>query len=127
LSGRPFFIEGSNTVIHADVSAAAANGFASPSHAGLLLLHHMNALAQRIEVLDVQFAPQLSTPQALPSGLSLSWSSAPNGLYALQYATNLSQGFVFQAATNLSATPPNNTFLDTTATNQTRFYRVIQQ
>jgi hypothetical protein len=127
LTGRPFFIEGSNIVVRADVSAAAANGFASPSHVGLLLLHHFNAPGQRMEVLDVQFAPQFLPPTVQPNGIWLSWSSATNGLYTLQYATNLSEGFIFQAATDLSATPPTNTFFDVTATNRARFYRVMQQ
>jgi hypothetical protein len=127
LGGRPFFNDGSNVTVKADLTAAAANGFASPARAGLLLLHHFNQKDRRIETVDVQFPPQLLPPVAQGGSVVLSWSSASNGIYTLQYATNLNQGFIFQAASGLSATPPINTFTNINVADPARFYRVVEQ
>ena len=127
LSGSPFFADGSNIVVKADVGASVANGFVSPARAGLLLLHHFNQTARRIEVVDIQFPPRFFPPVTQANGLVLGWSSATNGLYAVQFATNLSQGFIFQAAAGLSATPPLNTFTNANPTGPIRFYRVVTQ
>ena len=57
----------------------------------------------------------------------LSWSSVSNGIYTLEYATNLTQGFVFQAASALPAIPPFNTFTNAAGADPMRFYRVLEQ
>jgi hypothetical protein len=60
-----------------------------------------------------------------PGGKLIRWQSAAYRTYAVDRATNLSQGFTRVVAADLFATPPLNTFLDTTATNAGNyFYRV---
>ena len=57
-------------------------------------------------------------------GSVLSWPSVTNRLYDIQFTTNLSNGFS-EWLTNLPATPPLNSFLDTQHTSQANaFYRV---
>jgi hypothetical protein len=60
------------------------------------------------------------------NNLLLTWSSASNGVYSVQYATNLNQGFVFTAASGLSATPPLNILAVANGPEAARFYRIKQ-
>jgi hypothetical protein len=126
LSGKPFFADGTSVTVTADLSATSANGAISPSHIGLLLLHHFNTPGNRIETVDLQFAPQFLPPQIQGNNLLLSWSSASNAVYTLQYATNLNQGFVFVASAGIGATPPLNTLSVTNGAQAMRFYRLKQ-
>jgi hypothetical protein len=126
LGGKPFFADGSSVTVKADPNAAAANGLNSPSHVGLMLLHHFNTTGKRLDVIDVQFAPQFFPPQAQGNNLVLSWSSASNAVYALQYATDLNEGFNFTAASGLSSTPPINTLTVANGAESARFYRLKQ-
>jgi subtilisin family serine protease len=127
LGGEPFFADGTSVMVKADASAAAANGYLPLNHAKLLLLHHFNTAGSRFDVVDIQFAPRFFQPVLQGGHILLSWSSQSNAVYTLQFATSLSQGFVFQAASGLAATPPVNTFLDSHPPNSIRFYRLIQQ
>jgi hypothetical protein len=126
ISGKPFFLDGTAVSFKADPNAAAANGTNSPSHARLMLLHHFNTTGNRLEIVDIRLVPQLYPPQVQGNNLLLSWSSASNGVYSIQYATNLGQGFIFTAASGLGATPPLNTFTVANGTDAARFYRVSQ-
>jgi subtilisin family serine protease len=126
LDGEPFFADGTPVMVKADASAAADNGYFPLNHASLLLLHHFNTEGNRFDVVDIQFAPQFFPPVLQGGHIFLSWSSASNAVYTLQFATSLSQGFVFTAATGLAATPPVNTFLDSHPPNSTRYYRLVQ-
>ena len=126
LGGKPFFADGTSVTVTADLSATSANGVISPSHIGLLLLHHFNTPGIRIETVDLQFAPQFLPPQMQGNNLLLSWSSASNAVYTLQYATNLNQGFVFVAGSGITATPPLNTLSVTNGAESMRFYRLKQ-
>jgi len=66
----------------------------------------------------------------VPGAVRVQWSSAPSRSYALQLATNLGSGFL-DLATNIQATPPLNSFLDTNnvqfAPAGSRFYRIRLQ
>jgi subtilisin family serine protease len=127
ISGRPAFADGTSVLVQANPNNAAANGLTSPSHAGLMLLHHFNASSSnRLELVDIQFAPKLLPPQPQPGGFQLSWNSASNAVYTLQYATNLNDGFLFTTASGIAATPPLNTFTVTTNSDLVRFYRLKQ-
>ena len=53
-----------------------------------------------------------------PSGTVLRWPSAEGRLYTVSKSTNLTDGFTLILATDLPATPPLNTFTDTTAAAQ---------
>ncbi len=61
----------------------------------------------------------------LTSGLVLRWSSVTGKSYRLDRATNLLDGFNTPFRTNIEATPPENSYLDTSATNAgPYFYRI---
>jgi hypothetical protein len=126
ISGRPAFADGTSLLIKANPNNAMANGLTSPSHAGLMLLHHFNSSSNRLELLDIQFAPLILPPQPRSGGFQLSWTSASNAVYTLQYATNLTEGFVFAAASGIPATPPLNSFSVNTNSDPVRFYRLKQ-
>jgi hypothetical protein len=126
ISGKPFFTDGGLVSFKADPNAAAANGTNSPSHAGLMLLHHFNTTGNRLEIVDIRLVPRLYPPQVQGNNLLLTWSSASNGVYSVQYATNLNQGFVFTAASGLSATPPLNILAVANGPEAARFYRIKQ-
>ena len=59
-------------------------------------------------------------------GVQIAWGSASNKLYSLQRAVALSRGLGFtNIAEHILSTPPENVYLDTTATNSpSLFYRV---
>jgi hypothetical protein len=126
INGKPFYADGGSISFKADPNAAAANGTNSPSHAGLMLLHHFNTAGNRLEVVDIKMVPRLYAPQLQGNNLLLSWSSASNGVYSIQYATNLNQGFVFTAATGLGASPPVNSFSVANGSDRARYYRIKQ-
>jgi uncharacterized caspase-like protein len=126
VSGMPFFADGGVITFKADPNAAAANGTNSPSHAGLMLLHHFNTAGKRLEIVDIRLLPQFYPPQVQGNNLLLTWSSASNGVYSIQYSTNLTQGFVFTAAAGLGATPPLNSFSVPNVPGAPRFYRIMQ-
>ena len=127
LDGEPFFADGTPVMVKADASEGMANGYLPLNQASLLLLHHFNTEGNRFDIVNIQFAPRFFPPVLQGNNILLSWSSASNAVYTLQYATNLEEGFVFQAASGLAATPPVNTFLDTDPADSVRFYRLIQQ
>ena len=54
---------------------------------------------------------------------NLSWSSATGEYFALEYSTNLANGFTATSQSNILATPPSNSFPVTT-TNSPVFYRL---
>jgi hypothetical protein len=58
------------------------------------------------------------------NGLQIAWGSAANRLYSVMRSSNVTNYFA-PIAERILSTPPENTFLDTTATNGTPyFYRV---
>ena len=58
-------------------------------------------------------------------GVELRWGSAPGRLYTILRSSALPGGFA-PVAVHLLSTPPENVFVDTTATNATQhFYRLI--
>lgn len=129
LPARPIFNDnnGGSITIKANPNNAPANGLSSPNHAGLMLLHHFNQAGRRLELVDVQFAPQLLAPQIQGNNLVLKWTSAANAVYTVQYATNLNEGFLFTAASGIAATPPQNTLAVPNGAEPARFYRLKQQ
>jgi len=60
------------------------------------------------------------------NGVQVAWGSASNKLYSLQRAIALSGGLGFtNIAEHILSTPPENVYLDATATNRpSLFYRV---
>jgi hypothetical protein len=60
------------------------------------------------------------------NGVQITWGSAPNRLYSLQRAAAVSGGLGFtNIAEHILSTPPENVYLDATATNSpSLFYRV---
>jgi hypothetical protein len=55
--------------------------------------------------------------------LRITWESATNRLYMIERATSLTDGFV-PVASNIVATPPTNTYVDTSCGERTLFYRI---
>ena len=72
------------------------------------------------------FAVNFMAP--LESGLILRWSSVSNQIYAIGESTNLVTGGWNSVVTNLTATPPQNSYTGAppAAANQ-RFYRISTQ
>jgi hypothetical protein len=62
------------------------------------------------------------------SGLQVAWGSTSNRLYTIQRAGHLIHGggSFTNLAEHLLSTPPQNVFLDTTATNASQFYYRIK-
>jgi hypothetical protein len=58
------------------------------------------------------------------NGVQITWGSASNKLYAIQRAGGLVQGGATftNLAEHILSTPPQNSFLDTTATNSSQFF-----
>jgi hypothetical protein len=78
-----------------------------------------------ISVVDVaEPPPVMSPPEALPDGTTLlQWSSTPNHVYTVHGSTNLPAAFsVLQSA--IPATPPINSYTDSTAVLPARFWKV---
>ena len=59
------------------------------------------------------------------NGVQVVWGSTPNRLYTVQRASALGLGFS-NVAEHILSTPPQNTFLDTTATNANSFFYRIK-
>lgn len=57
------------------------------------------------------------------NGIIVTWQSVSNRIYAVSMTTNLPGQFI-PVAINVTATPPVNTFIDSNATNEARFYRI---
>lgn len=58
------------------------------------------------------------------NGVLVAWGSATNKLYTLQRTSSLALPFE-DVAQHILSTPPENTYLDSSATNETQFfYRV---
>ena len=136
IGAKPFFADGQSLQLRINKAAAAGNGLSPTGIAGLLLLHHFNTVGQQLEVLNLHLdATDTTVPIKIlpparpgPGGRTIRWTSQPNQLYTVQYSTNLAAGFPFQAASNLSATPPFNAFTDSTPQgNSPIFYRIKQQ
>ncbi len=71
---------------------------------------------------------KMEKPEADKDGFIITWPSAPGKLYTIERCKNLTDGFS-SIAENISATPPVNSYRDTTRTEEkTFFYRVkVQQ
>jgi len=65
----------------------------------------------------------LSVVLGQPGFANLSWSSATGEYFAVEYSTNLANGFTATLQSNMLATPPSNSF-PVTATNSPVFYRL---
>jgi clumping factor A len=57
----------------------------------------------------------LCAEPAASAGVVFSWASASNTLYIIERATNLMSGFQASLESSVPATPPQNTYTDTTA------------
>jgi hypothetical protein len=67
----------------------------------------------------------LSAAVDLDGAVSLRWLSVSNKLYTVQRAGGLRAGAFTNLAENIPATPPENYYLDATATNASQlFYRI---
>lgn len=75
--------------------------------------------------LDPSSFLQFMDTKTLPGdgGMEIRWSSEEGRYYRISRSANLLSGFA-PLASGISATPPMNTYLDTTATNQVFFYRI---
>ena len=73
---------------------------------------------------DAQSHLQLLLAGVGSNGLQITWSSAANKLYTIQRATELLSGGggFTNLVEHILATPPQNTFLDTAATNSGQFF-----
>ena len=61
------------------------------------------------------------------NGVQIAWGSAPNKLYSLQRAVVLSGGLGFtNIAEHILSTPPENVYLDASATNSAAFFYRIR-
>lgn len=66
-----------------------------------------------------------SLPEVTPEGNVLKWSSLSTRVYTITRASDLGAGFVDTIAASLPATPPLNTYTDTTAAaDQPAFYSI---
>jgi hypothetical protein len=73
---------------------------------------------------SVQFVSRPSGAADTTNGVWISWGSQSNRLYAVQHASDLTTGFT-NLAEHILSTPPENFFLDATATNgPLGFYRI---
>jgi subtilisin family serine protease len=64
-------------------------------------------------------------PASDPNGIVLLWPSVAGKMYWIDRATNLQTGFNSNVATNIIATPPTNTVIDTAnLPGNARFYRI---
>ena len=70
----------------------------------------------RLEILD--FVPGTN------QGFTIKWSSVGGKQYDIIRSTSLPMDSYTTVADGIYATQPTNTFIDTTATNGTQFYRV---
>jgi subtilisin family serine protease len=133
LNNKPFFGDGSPINIRITRSAVANNGLPADGTAGLLLLHHFNRAGSKTEIVNFHLNEdstvpfKLLPPETVGEGRKLTWTSLPNAFYSVEYSTNLANGFPFHAATGLSATPPFNSFVDTTPRGSTVFYRIRKE
>jgi hypothetical protein len=59
------------------------------------------------------------------SGILIAWQSAPNRFYTIQRTPDLSVGFT-NLAEHIAATPPENVYWDTGATNAAQFFYRIK-
>ena len=62
-------------------------------------------------------------PDALPGNVDLSWNTSTGEFFAIEYTTNLANGFTGVMRSNILATPPLNT-VTVPATNGPYFYRL---
>jgi len=133
LSSKPFFVDGGLVPIRLTKSAAMNNGLTANGTASLLLLHHFNLAGSKSEIVtfhldENSIVPfKLLPPENSGAGRKLTWTSAPNVFYTVEYSTNLANGFPFQAATGLPGTPPFNSFVDSAPHGNTVFYRIRKQ
>lgn len=67
---------------------------------------------------------QINGVEAAPQGAIIRWSSVSNRFYDLDWTTNLLEGFaVLPGATNLPATPPENSYTNPPDSGVSSFYR----
>ena len=77
-----------------------------------------------ISVTDVDETPRMAKPsQTVSGGMVLRWQSFANNRYRVMTATNLMQSFV-PVATNLPATPPQNSYTGSMDNAVIRFWRI---
>jgi hypothetical protein len=72
---------------------------------------------------DSTLAIEEGQPALTGNGFVIKWSSAAGKLYSVERSPDLTQGFN-TVATNISATPPMNTYTDTVGTSGLYFYRI---
>ncbi len=99
----------------------ASQGFAVDSDwDGMSDLHESIAGTDEYDP-DSYFAA--ATMQPTPTGLRITWSSVEGRRYALYRAHSLTAPYLL-IADNLPATPPQNTYTDIAAADQTAFYQI---
>jgi hypothetical protein len=78
-----------------------------------------------VSIADEDERPTLSILEMTGgTNVVLRWNSMPNNTYAIHYTTNLLHGFSVLSS-NISATPPMNTYTDTVHGVKQKFWRVI--
>ena len=58
--------------------------------------------------------------------VTISWQSASNRTYGIRVSTNPASGFSTGIATGIAATPPQNIYVDLTATSAVPYYYMIE-